>query len=66
MGFLIALAPLGATSNSTTSPTVEVTMGVGATVNASGNAYNLAIAEDNANPTAEAKVSPPPRRLMAR
>ena len=58
MGFLIALGAVGVTSNSTTSPTVEVTMGAGARVNASGNAYNLAIAEDNANPTAEAKGIP--------
>ena len=58
VGFLIALGAVGVYSHSTTAPVVDATMADGASALASGNAYNLAIVEDSANPTGEAKGIP--------
>ena len=53
-GYVIALGGLKVNTVAETSPTVSATLGDGATVNATGNAYNMSITEDNAAPHAEA------------
>ena len=58
VGFLIALGAVGVYSHSTTSPDLQANMGDGASAIVSGNAYTLAITEDSANPTGEAKGIP--------
>ena len=50
-GFLIGIGAVGVATDSKTAPTIEAQMGDGASVAVTGDAYTLAIAEDNANPT---------------
>ena len=54
VGYLIALGGLKVSTTAETSPTVSATLGAGAAVTALGNAYNMSITEDNADPHAKA------------
>ncbi len=54
VGYVIALGGLMVGTIAETSPTVAATLGNGATVTATGNAYNMSITEDNADPHAKA------------
>ncbi len=54
VGYLIALGGLKVSTTAETSPTVSAALGTGATVTATGNAYNMSITEDDAAPNAKA------------